>query len=208
MPFRINYQKGVELKYIGHLDLYRAWERLVRRATLPIAYTQGFNPHPKINMSPALPLGFTSICEIIDIWLEVDYDPKEVEALCKKAAPPGISILSVNCLPENSPALQTQITSVVYRILIDTDCPNVETSVANMLAAQEIPRQRRGKSYDLRQLIEKCEIDTSENQAKQIYLQLASREGATGRPDEFLAEINIPIQLAQVERVRFIGTLA
>ena len=60
------------MRFTGHLDLHRAWERTFRRAGLPLAYSQGFNPHPRLNLASALPLGFTSEGEVIDVWLEQD----------------------------------------------------------------------------------------------------------------------------------------
>ena len=62
--YRMVFSKMQPLRYIGHLDLMRAWEHTFRRANVPIAYTQGYHPHPRVNLGAALPLGFTSECEI------------------------------------------------------------------------------------------------------------------------------------------------
>jgi radical SAM-linked protein len=202
---RVKYSKGSDLKYIGHLDLYRAWERLIRRASLPIAYTQGFNPHPKINMSPALPLGFTSLCEVIDFWLEVDYDLDEVERSLIEAAPPGLAIIQVCEQSTTSPTIQSQIISARYKILLLDRFPDLDTRVREIMEATKVSRQRRGKFYDLRSLIENCEVlEGPDHESQQILLQLASRGGATGRPDEFLAELKIPIYAARIERLGFV----
>ncbi len=67
---RILFAKTDAMRFIGNLDLHKAWERSCRRAGLPLAYSQGYNPQPKLNLASALPLGFTSQAELIDIWLE------------------------------------------------------------------------------------------------------------------------------------------
>src|SRR5512139_3345190 len=95
MRIRIIFSKTDAMRFTGHLDLHRTWERLVRRAGLPLAYTQGYSPHPRINLASALPLGFTSDCEVVDIWLEVEMPSGEVRLALTQAAPPGISILDV-----------------------------------------------------------------------------------------------------------------
>src|SRR5512136_903583 len=69
MRLRITFSKSGALRYTGHLDLQTTWERIVRRAGLPLAYTQGFHPGPRIQIASALPLGFIGHAEIVDIWL-------------------------------------------------------------------------------------------------------------------------------------------
>ena len=75
---RICFAKTDAMRFIGNLDLFKAWERACRRAGLPLAYSQGYNPQPKLNLASALPLGFTSQAELIDIWLE---QPLPLEAI-------------------------------------------------------------------------------------------------------------------------------
>ena len=69
MRLRITFSKSGALRYTGHLDLHSLWERTVRRAGLPLAYTQGFHPGPKIQLASALPLGFVGRAEIVDMWI-------------------------------------------------------------------------------------------------------------------------------------------
>jgi radical SAM-linked protein len=72
MRIRITFVIQGALRYTGHLDLHKLWERAARRAELPLAYSQGFHPQPKMNMAAALPLGFSSRCEVMDMKLEQD----------------------------------------------------------------------------------------------------------------------------------------
>ena len=69
---RIQFTKEGALRYISHLDLHSLMERSTRRAGLPLAYSQGFHPQPKIQLAAALALGFASTAELVDIWLNDD----------------------------------------------------------------------------------------------------------------------------------------
>ena len=70
MRLRIIFSKSGPLRYTGHLDLQTTWERTIRRAGLPLAYTHGFHPGPRIQIASALPLGFIGQAEIVDIWIQ------------------------------------------------------------------------------------------------------------------------------------------
>lgn len=204
---RVFYSKTKHMRFTGNLDLYRTWERLIRRARLPLAYTQGFNPHPKLNLSPALPLGFTSACELIDIWLEEDLPLQEVEEKLREAAPPGIKIDDIRVVDLGEPAIQNQVRTAVYVIRMLEPITDLELKVQQLLEADSLPRVRRGKPYDLRPLIESITIDSNQLPI-QVVARLACREGATGRPEEVLAEIGFPTHLAQIHRQEFLWLAA
>lgn len=70
MRLRLTFAKTDAMRFTGNLDLHRTWERTIRRAGLPLAYSQGFHPQPRLNLASALPLGFTSQFEMVDVWLE------------------------------------------------------------------------------------------------------------------------------------------
>ncbi len=78
MRARITFSKSGPLRYIGHLDLQTLWERAARRAGLPLAYSNGFHPQAKIYFAAALPLGFSSRAEVMDMRLEVRCKPGRV----------------------------------------------------------------------------------------------------------------------------------
>ena len=111
---RIAYSRGPELRYVGNLDMILVWERTIRRANLPVAFSQGFNPRPRFHMAAALPLGFTSNCEIIDIWLNDDMQSETLRAGIQSACPPGLTISSISQVALNLPALQTQVVAAKF----------------------------------------------------------------------------------------------
>lgn len=92
--FRLSYTKGLEVKFISHLDLMRAFERAIRRANLPAAYSQGFNPRMKIKWGQALKVGQTSESEFMEIVFESAIFPQEVKDRLNNVLPAGIRILT------------------------------------------------------------------------------------------------------------------
>jgi radical SAM-linked protein len=198
LRLRIYYAKTEPLRYTGNLDIHRIWERTLRRARLPIAYSQGFHPQPRLNQACPLPLGITSLAEMIDVWLDVDEMPADIAATIAAAAPPGIEIQSVELAELNAPALQTQTVSTVYTATLKIDIPaeDLTARISETLAATELLRKRRGKSYDLRQLIEALHLE----EGRRLVMQLAAREGATGRPEEVLDQLGLQPHDARLER--------
>ncbi len=228
MRLRITFSKTGSLRYIGHLDLHKIWERTVRRAGLSLVYSQGFHPGPKIQLACALPLGFASRAELVDIWLEqaapgtAAESPAEISReiipyreLLQAAAPPGLGIASVDQVDPSIPPLQTQVTSAEYEatLLDPVDEAHLAKNISSTLEAASLPRKRRGKTYDLRPLIETLKIARNDGEPLQmpeqsptilIFMRLAAREGATGRPEEVLDVLGIPIEAARIERTRLI----
>jgi len=202
---RLTYRRGAALRYISHLEMQQVWERTFRRARLPLAYSQGFNPHPRLHMASALPLGFLSRCEIIDVWLESQHDVLEVQARAGASAPPGLTIETAENVDLHAPALQTQVQAAEYRALpLDPIDPGLlAAALSGLLQASSLPRERRGKTYDLRPLIETLEIKTSESQPE-LVMRLTAREGATGRPEEVLEALGLDPTAARIERTALI----
>jgi radical SAM-linked protein len=203
MRLRITFSKTEAMRYTGHLDLHRAWERTFRRAGLPLTYSQGFHPQPKLNLACALPLGFTSECELIDAWLEAELSLPEIQAALTDTLPPGIHIHRLEGIDPKSPALQTQVQSAEYEVTLLDPRPDLEARLEQLLSATSLPRQRRGKSYDLRPLIEALQpLPDGADGLPRFMLRLSARESATGRPEEVLAELGLGIEAARVHRVK------
>ena len=202
MRIRITFSKTGALRYIGHLDLNTIWERAARRAGLPLAYSQGFHPQPKMTFASALPLGFSSRCEVMDMRFNQEIDLTSLSVQLQDVMPSGIGILKVENIDELAPQLQMQILSAEYEVTLTeaVDASELKRKIDEIMASPSLPRERRGKSYDLRPLIEKLDL-TSENK---ILMQLAAREGATGRPEEVLDVLGIMIESARVERTNLI----
>lgn len=199
--FRIFYAKNEGARYTGNLDMQKIWERSLRRAKLPVAYSQGFHPQPKIQQGCPLPLGYLSRTEIVDVWLNDDgIEPEMIRSGLETAIPAGIEIRKVEAVDLRETPLQARSQSAEYRveILEPVEPDRLCAAVDRILNATTLPRTRRKKTYDLRPLIEHMSIETTEPSV--IRLLLAAREGATGRVEEVLDEIGIPFEHARITR--------
>jgi radical SAM-linked protein len=205
--FRIIYSKKPLLRFIGHLDLLRTWERTLRRAQVPMAYTQGFHPHQRINLGVALPLGFSSECELIDLWLEGEVELNDLIREIGLATPPGIRLHSIEQIELGSPTLQQIIQRAEYQVRLGSEKPlgAVETMVDDLLDLGEIRRERRGKVYDLRPLIESIDVIEGDGSVL-LRMRLSAGQEGTGRPDEVLRALGFEPEKAQIVRTRLILT--
>lgn len=211
MRIRITFIKQGPLRYTGHLDLHKLWERAARRAELPLAYSQGFHPQPKMNMAAALPLGFSSRCEVMDMKLEHDISLDDLPTRLNATLPPGLQVVYVQRVDEHAPALQTQVISAEYEVTLTEsfDRSELERKIDSVLESKALPRERRGKMYDLRPLIEELALTPSPSPSGRgagvrVFMRLAAREGATGRPEEVLDALGIPFEETRIERTHLI----
>ena len=202
--YRITFTKDETQRYISHLDLHRAWARLLRRAGLPCLYSKGFNPRPRMQLSTALPLGCTSEFELADIWLTDKIPAPEMLERLQQSAPPGTRIIEVERAALNEPALPNQIEATSYIAQIESDQTTEELSamIHDLLSKEVLDRERRGKKYNLRPLIYELGIVSSELEHLSIRMKLAAREGATGRPEEVLSALNIDPTTAIIHRTQ------
>lgn len=206
MRVRITFTKQNALRYIGHLDLHQLWERAIRRADLPLAYSQGFHPQPKISLAAALPLGFSSRGEVLDMRLKENVSVEEISKRLSDNLPVDIKIIKIEEVDETLPALQTQVLSASYDVQLTEPVEKSELMrrVESVMMSESIIRERRGKQYDLRPLIEMISVVTESNGTVWLKMTLAAREGATGRPEEVLSSLQIEADTTKVERTRLI----
>ena len=205
MRVRITFAKTEPMRYTGHLDLHRTWERTLRRANLPLSYSQGFKPHPRIVLACALPLGCTSQKELVDIWLDEQIAAEQIMDSIKVAAPPGLEILQVAEADPDLPALPTQVQASEYQIILRDPIPDLDEALQRLIAAGTLPRIWRDKAYDLRPLILQIErLADDLDGCQQIKVVLSAREAATGRPEEVLHLLGIEPGEAHIQRTRLI----
>ncbi|OPX87926.1 MAG: hypothetical protein A4E53_02301 [Pelotomaculum sp. PtaB.Bin104] len=136
MPsYRIQYSKEGPARYISHLDLLRAFERAGRRAGLPLAFTQGFNPHPIIAFAAPLGVGTAGDAEYADLGLSEELAVGEVLQALAGALPEGVRLLEVRLVLEKSPALMAGVERATYRARAKLKNPVDQQKLDNMIAA-------------------------------------------------------------------------
>jgi radical SAM-linked protein len=190
------------MRFTGHLDLHHTWERMLRRAGIAVEHTRGYNPRMRISLGLALPLGYTSECELIDVLLEEQFDTDELLKAVQRDAPAGLVIHSAQAIDSQEPTLQKQIHSATYeaRIPETEGNSNLGQGITALLNSAELPRERRGKAYDLRPLIETLESSMDDDEGISLVMRLAARPGATGRPDEVLLALGLDPLAARIHR--------
>jgi radical SAM-linked protein len=206
MRLRVTFSKNGPLTYTSHLDLARIWERGLRRAGAPLAYSQGFNPRPKLQLAAALPLGHTGGAELLDVWLE---KPVPVEAFAKALVPvlpDGLAVGEVRQVLVKEPALPTQVVSAEYLVTAEGGgvVNEIEAHIERVMVADELPHERRGKPYDLRPLIERLWVEREGAGEVVLGMQLAARAGATARPEAVLEVLGMRQAFAHYHRRRLL----
>ncbi|MEU4695019.1 TIGR03936 family radical SAM-associated protein [Actinoplanes sp. NPDC023714] len=158
---RLRYAKRGPLRFTSHRDFARAFERALRRAAVPIAYSQGFTPHPKISYASAAPTGVGSEAEYLEIGLQAPVDPEQLRVALDAALSPGLDILEAVIASEGS--LADRINASLWRI----ELPQIEEkaaldAVAAFLAAEEVLVERMTKqgrrSFDARAAVASCTV--------------------------------------------------
>ncbi len=207
---RITFRKGSPVRWIGHLDVARFWERALRRADLPILYTQGFNPQPRIQFASALPVGFTGRAEVMDVWFSPPQDPEEVKRRLQAQCPPGFEVLDVVEVPLDAPSLPSQVEEAEYEVALEKAFlpPDWREQLDRFLAAREVWREKQRKKkrvrYNLRPLILDLKITGEDDEWVYVYMRVRSAPAATGRPDEVLAALGWEDVPRRIERTRLI----
>lgn len=140
---RIWFKKMGMSRFVSHLDLMRAMSRTLRRAKVPLWYTEGYNPHPYMTFALPLSLGMESLCESMDIRIEGESTNEDIFEMLKGSMPPGIDIISVD-EPQYDPK---HISFGEFDILFDCDkkADNLKVLIEDMLSKDELIVQKLGK---------------------------------------------------------------
>ena len=158
MRFRLRFSKRGKVRFTSHRDVARIWERALRRADLPVAYTEGFSPRPKLHFGLALSTGHESLAEYLDVDLRDEVEAHTLPVLLNPELPTGIEVVAAAPVAPGTPSLQEDVTSCSWRIeALGLDTATADDLVAGVLAADEllITRSRKGKEVtdDLRPAI-------------------------------------------------------
>ncbi|MFC1559983.1 TIGR03936 family radical SAM-associated protein [Candidatus Margulisiibacteriota bacterium] len=182
---RLTYSKEDNMKFISHSELIRAFEKAIRRADIPVAFSQGFNPHMKIDFGIPLQIGITSGCEIMDITTEKKISPDTAEIALNRTLPPGLKISEATEIGHNRPSIQSHVTAAVYRIILK-EGQQPDQKVKDILEQTEIQIIRRTKSgekkVDIRPMIKSLKLVDNKLEAT-----LQSSSSGTLKANEFLA---------------------
>jgi radical SAM-linked protein len=213
MRIRIRFSKTGKVRWTSHRDLARMWERAFRRTELPLAYSVGFSPRPKVSFGLALSTGHESVAEYLDLEL----DPARVDGLViaelaerlTRALPDGVDVMAVGRIDDQRDSLQHEVTSTTFDLLAaGATLDELHELAQSALAASEIvmSRERKGQTVtdDVRPAILSIDIlGASESDDGRACVRLTA-ELATQprglRPGEFLAALSPVLDEVRVRR--------
>ncbi|HLN63421.1 MAG TPA: TIGR03936 family radical SAM-associated protein [Symbiobacteriaceae bacterium] len=149
MKVRVRMAKTDLSRFLSHLDLQRTLERTLRRAGLPLAFTQGYNPHPRISFASALATGTSSEGEFVDIDLTEELPPAELVARVNAQSPVGLRFLEARVVPDKGDSLFSLIDVAEYRLTVSVPAAVPEgalpAAVAAFLARDVVAVEKEGK---------------------------------------------------------------
>jgi radical SAM-linked protein len=187
------FEKRESLRHIGHLDLMRAMQRILRRTGLPAAYSQGFNPHMLVNFAAPLSVGASGLREIMDVALASEVPEEDFLSKLNAALPPALKAVAARAVLDTYPAPMSRLFAATYGMIIEN--PAGETlaqAIPGFLKKSEIPAMRKTKSgekpCDIRPMI----YELTAMKSGDVYVftaSLALREEAACKPEMLLTAL-------------------
>ena len=193
---RIRFSRGEEIKFISHLDIMRLWQRALHRAQIPLAYTEGFSPHPRISLAAPLAVGITSQAELMDVICTNWVSPHFFTDAVSQQLPVGIEIVQVFSVAPTMPSLQSQVGFAEYEVELekDKDEAGVKAALTSLLAAEQLPwhheRDTGTRNYDLRALIKDLWLIEWQKGSSTIGMRLRCDSSGSGRPEQVIAALD------------------
>ncbi|MEE6310887.1 TIGR03936 family radical SAM-associated protein [Plantactinospora veratri] len=201
----MRYAKRGPLRFTSHRDFARAFERALRRAGVPVAFSQGFTPHPKISYASAAPTGVASEAEYLEIGLQRSVDPAELRAALDAVLSPGLDVL--DAVVAGAGSLADRIDASRWRIELPGVAPDVlRAAVSTFLAASEVLVERMTKQgrrvFDTRaavtaiDVIERTEAPSGVAGVPCAILEVVVRQVTPSvRPDDVLSGLRVVADL-------------
>jgi len=191
--YRLRFAKRGDLRFVSHRDVVKVFERAARVAELPLAWSAGFNPRPKIAVSLALTLGVAAERDAVEVELEQPLEPAVLCARWQEALPPGMELCAARQLPPKTPA--ARVRTAHYRLTWPAPpAPpgDLAARCRALLFAREAPLERTGagagRTVDVRRYVEHCRAEGD------TVLIAALRVDQTGtiRAEELLRALGLP----------------
>lgn len=200
--WRIRYAKRGRLRFTSHRDFSRAFERALRRAQVPMAYSSGFNPHPRVSYANATPTGIASEAEYLEIAVHTPVDPQALLSDLDQALPVGLDLLDI--VPARTPDFAERLQASLWHVAI-TGVPRheVEAAVTAFLASAEVVVERLTKQgrrqFDARGAVRALALAPGDTQgaesvsggASAILTAVVRHATPAVRPDDLLAALRV-----------------
>ena len=188
----------------------RLWERTLRRAGVPMAYSEGFSPHPRISLAVPLPIGVTSEAELMDVVVRKPVPPYLFLQSTKPQLPRGMEVLEAQQVALTSPSLQSLARFVEYRVSVRSEGTEEDArgAIETTLRARKLPwhhmRDTGPRHYDLRPLIEELRLEGWRDGVATLGMRLRCDAQGTGRPEQVTAALGLTAHPGLVHRTRIV----
>jgi len=207
---RVKFRRGVELKFISHLDLMRLWVRALRRARIPLLYSEGFSPHPQISLAAPLSVGMTGESEFMDAVVARAVSPHWFMNAVNHQLPHDLEVLDVYPIAPSLPSLQSQVRLAEYRVEIVTSKAReeIEEAIHRLLSLEYLPwhheRDTGRRNYDLRALIDDIWVNECRHDSCVLDMKLRCDESGSGRPEQVVFALGFNEYPKSIQRTRLI----
>ncbi|MBY4798063.1 TIGR03936 family radical SAM-associated protein [Collinsella sp. AGMB00827] len=195
---RVRYCKQGRLAYLGHLEVIRTVDRIIRRAGLPFAITQGYSPRMRIAFSSALPVGTASACEYFDLFLHDFIRTPQVLDQLRSASPRDLFAQEATYIDRRRPALTAEINRIGYQVDISGSALSVQEieEALRAISTHTLTYQRgkKGKTLDLKSLLADFSLSAAPDGALVLILDTFSGNEGSLRPELLLAAIDRQVQ--------------
>ncbi len=207
---RITFGKGDSIKYISHLDLCQGWERALRRAGAPLAYSLGFHPQAKLQLAAALPVGYTSTAEVLDIILAEVVSLQRFGQRLPPVLPKGLLLVDVADIDIRFRSLQSTLRQAEYRVTVETatSASDITRRIVRFLAADRFEQQRvrkqRTETIDLRPLVHDVQLEIANRGEVTLFMRVSAGQHGNVRPGTVLAALGLDAAHTQTERTKLL----
>ena len=208
LRLRIRFCRGDEVKFISHLDIMRLWHRALNRAGMPLAYSEGFNPHPRLSLAAPLALGITSEAELVDVYTQAPMSPHAFIAMVTPHLPAGLEVSQVSLVSPALPSLQSQLRFAEYEVRLPAESEaQVSLAIASLMEKKSLPwshqRDTGMRCYDLRPLIDALWLIGYEDGIARITMRLRCDASGAGRPEQVARALglNAPLEIRRTKLI-------
>lgn len=219
MKLRIKFRKQGSLRFIGHLDIMRYFQKLMRRAEVPIRYSEGFNPHQIMSFASPLSVGLLGCGEYVDIDVHSAVSSSDMVERLNRAGVPDLAVLSCRLLPDGTKNAMSVVAAADYRVWFKEgkepeDAAAFWTAAASFAKSPSIPYVRHGKKGDRQidlapsvYLVRTEPCGPVGNPVPGIFMRLSQGSQANIKPEQILEAFYLnegkeyPVYDLQVERV-------
>lgn len=198
---RVRFSKTDRMRYLSHNELILSIFRAIKRAKIPVTYSAGFNPHPKISFGPALAVGIEGLNEYFDIEISLIMTPLDFLSRLNAELPEGLSILDAALISKSEQSLNDLFSSYEYEVAIDN---SLENNINLFMGLENCPVERKNKSVDIRPMVKKAEINGGT-----LYLLLSDTDKVKVRLYEILEAMfqkeREEVQTINIKRISLYG---